>query len=38
MLGSHAKALADLKAGKLSDEATGAIEQVARDIASKIIA
>ncbi|MEZ7854764.1 MAG: F0F1 ATP synthase subunit alpha, partial [Cyclobacteriaceae bacterium] len=37
MLGSHAKALADLKAGKLSDEATGAIEQVARDIASKII-
>jgi F-type H+-transporting ATPase subunit alpha len=38
MLGSHAKALADLKAGKLSDEATGAIEEVARDIASKIIA
>ena len=37
MLGSHAKALADLKAGKLSDEATVAIEQVARDIASKII-
>ena len=37
MLGSHAKALADLKAGKLSDEATGAIEQVARDIASKVI-
>ncbi len=38
MMGSHAKALADLKSGKLSDEATGAIEQVARDIASKIIA
>ena len=37
MLGSHSKALADLKSGKLSDEATGAIEQVARDIASKII-
>ena len=37
MLGSNSKALADLKSGKLSDMATRAIEQVARDIASKII-
>ena len=37
MLGSNPKALADLKSGKLSDMATRAIEQVARDIASKII-
>ena len=36
MLGSNPKALEDLKSGKLSDMATKAIEQVARDIASKI--
>ena len=36
MLGSNPKALEELKSGKLSDMATKAIEQVARDIASKI--
>jgi F-type H+/Na+-transporting ATPase subunit alpha len=36
MLASHSEALADLKSGNLSDRATAAIEQVAKDIASKI--